>query len=261
MIYVNNKNLNIYRKFLAPLLSESNGNVSFTSLRGSYICCAVESLLIFGISVNDVAISPESLSIYFTKTSKNLSPLSLVPSAANLYKWLNNSSSFRSLVICFATAPVTIRVIFVRPHRYLFTILNSENMFLNSLAAWSAVLKGTQPKPEKSSSAFTTFWFVFAVAELAPISVDFLYHWAASTYSLCCEVSLCQLISFSPLCAILRSLPHAVHNAETSHFWEFWMRIFYTTNRWILHNISCSLTELAVNYPPSILNSFPCYRL
>ena len=99
-------------------------------------------------------------------------------------------------------------------------------MFLNSLAAWSAVLKGTQPKPEKSSSAFTTFWFAFAVAELAPISVNFLYRWAASTYSLCCEVSLRQLISFSPLCAILRSLPHAVHNAGTSHFREFWMRIF-----------------------------------
>ena len=108
----------------------------------------------------------------------------------------------------------------------MFTILNSENMFLNSLAAWSAVLKGTQPKPEKSSSAFTTFWFAFAVAELAPISVNFLYRWAASTYSLCCEVSLRQLISFSPLCAILRSLPHAVHNAGTSHFREFWMRIF-----------------------------------
>ena len=36
----------------------------------SYICCAVESLLIFGMSSNDVAISPESLSTCITKTGK-----------------------------------------------------------------------------------------------------------------------------------------------------------------------------------------------
>ena len=51
-------------------LSQSNENVS---LYTSYICCAVEPLLIFGISSNDAAISPESLSTQLTKTGKNLS--------------------------------------------------------------------------------------------------------------------------------------------------------------------------------------------
>ena len=77
---------------------------------------------------------------------------------------INNSSSFRSLVtvICFATAPVSIFAVFVRPHQYLFTILESGNIIINSLAAWSAVLKGrlcSSRKPEKGSSAFATFWF------------------------------------------------------------------------------------------------------
>ena len=43
--------------------------------------------------------------------------------------------SFRLLVLCFAAAPVSKSVVFVRPHRYLFTFLEFENMFLNSLAA------------------------------------------------------------------------------------------------------------------------------
>ena len=101
---------------------------------------------------------------------------SLLLSVANPYQGVNNSSSFRSLVICFETAAANICVIFVRPHRYLFTILESGKMFLNSLAAWSAVVKGSScstRKPEKSSLAFTTFWSKFAVAELAPKLVNF----------------------------------------------------------------------------------------
>ena len=71
-------------------------------------------------------------------------------------------------------------------------------MFLNS---WSAVLKGrvcSTRKTEKRSSSFTTFWFKFAVAELAPKSVNFLHRYAASTYPLCFEVSVCLLI-FVPI--------------------------------------------------------------
>ena len=49
----------------------SNESASLTSLRTSYICCAAEPLLIFGMSSNDVAISPKSLSTCLTKTDKN----------------------------------------------------------------------------------------------------------------------------------------------------------------------------------------------
>ena len=54
-------------------LSESNENASLTSLHTSYICYAVEALLIFGMSSNDVTNSPESLSTHLIKTRKNLS--------------------------------------------------------------------------------------------------------------------------------------------------------------------------------------------
>ena len=40
-------------------LFQSNKNASFTSLH-TYICCAIEPLLIFGISSSDIAVSPES---------------------------------------------------------------------------------------------------------------------------------------------------------------------------------------------------------
>ena len=126
---------------------------------------------------------------------------SLVPSAAIPYQQVNNSSSFRSLVICFATAPVSICVNFMQPYWYLFTALESGNMSQNSLAAWSAVLKGrlcSTRKSEKSSSAFTTFWLKFTVAEIGPKSVSFLCRYAASTHPLCFEVYLCLLIPFSP---------------------------------------------------------------
>ena len=69
-----------------------------------------------------------SLSKCLSETGKNLSSSSLVPSVANSYQRVNNSSSFRSLVICFATSPVSICVVFVQPHRYLCTILESGNI-------------------------------------------------------------------------------------------------------------------------------------
>ena len=146
-----------------------------------------EPLLIFGMSSNDVAVSPESLSTYLTKTGKNLSSSSLFPSAANLYQWVNNSSSFRLLVICFATAPVSMcGVVFVWPHQYLFPILESGNMFLISLAAWStvAVLKESvfNQESRKKQFSFHKFLNMFAVAEVALKSVNFLCCFAASTY-------------------------------------------------------------------------------
>lgn len=61
-------------------------------------------------------------------------------------------------------------------HRYLFTILESGNMFLNSLPAWSAVLKErlcSTRKPEERCSAFSTFWSNFAVVELHQIRLVF----------------------------------------------------------------------------------------
>ena len=94
-------------------LSQSNENASVTSLHTSYICCAVDPLLIFGMSTNDVAISLEILSTCLTKTGRNLSSSSLLLSVANLYLRVNNSSSFRVLVIYFATAPVSLCVVFM----------------------------------------------------------------------------------------------------------------------------------------------------
>ena len=123
-------------------LPQSNENVSLTSVH-KYICYSVEPLLIFDISSNDLPISPESLSRCFSKTGKNLSFSSSLPSVANPYQRVNNSSSFRSLVICFATAPIRICVVFVWSHFYLFTTLKSGTIFLNSLAPWSGLLKGS----------------------------------------------------------------------------------------------------------------------
>ena len=71
------------------------------------------------------------------------------------------------------------------------------------------------------SSTFITFSFTFAVTEISPELVNFLCRWAASAYPLCCEVPLCLLISFSPPCATLKSLPHKSHEAKPSLFRHF----------------------------------------
>ena len=132
----------------------------------------------------------------------------------------------------------------MRPYRYLIIILESGNMFLNSLTAWSAVLKGRlclTRKPENSSSVVTTFWSKFAVVDLASKLVTFfvvvLHPYSLSKHHLSFEVSLCLLISFSP-CATLKLLPHTVHKAKL-HLCAIsdWTWIYYTTNRWIPHNI------------------------
>ena len=110
-----------------------------------------------------------------------LSSLSQLPSVVNTYQRVSNSFSFRLLVIYFANAPVSICVVFELPHQYFFIVLEFGNMILNSLAVRSAVLKWRlypTRKPEKSSSAFTTFWFKFAITKLAPKSVNFVCHCA-----------------------------------------------------------------------------------
>ena len=162
--------------------SQCNENASLTSFHTSFTCCAVEPLLILGTRNNDVAISPESLSTCLSKMCKNLlSSLSQLPSVVNTYQRVSNSFFFRLLVIYFANAPVSICVVFELPHQYFFIVLEFGNMILNSLAVRSAVLKWRlcpTRKPEKSSSAFTTFWFKFAITELAPKSVNFVCHCA-----------------------------------------------------------------------------------
>ena len=186
------------------------------------------------------ATSPESLSTCFTKTGKNLSSSSLLPSVANPYWRIKNRSSCRLLVIYFATASVSICITFEWPNQYLFTILESGNMFLNSLAAWSAILKRrlcSTREPEKGSSAFITFWSKFAVAELASKLLNFLCCCLASTYPLCFEAYLCLLLSFSPLWATLKSLPHTVHKAKPSPFRDFWIYLN------LLHHESLSFTQ------------------
>ena len=140
--------------------SQSNENTSFTLLHISYIFCAFELLLIFCMSSNDVAISPESLSTYLTITGKHLPFSLLVVYVANPYQRVNNSSSFRSPVTWFAIAPGSISVVFMRLHRFLFTILKYRKTSLKSLVVWFTWFKGSLSstrKPEISSSAFTTF--------------------------------------------------------------------------------------------------------
>ena len=132
--------------------SQSNENASLTSLRTSYSYRTVEPLLIFGMSSEDFAVSPESSSTCVSKTGESLSLTSLLPSDANPYQSESTIAPFRSLVICFATAPITICVVFMWSHWYLFFILESGNMFLNSLAKWYAVLIGnvcSTRKPKK----------------------------------------------------------------------------------------------------------------
>ena len=148
-----------------------------------------------------------------TKMGTNWSSSSLLPSVANMYQRVNNSSSSRLLVVCFAAAPITIFVVFLRAHRFFFTALEPGKMILNSLAASSAIFKGrlySSRKPKKNSSPFTTFWLKFAVAGLTLKLVNFLYYWATSAYPLYFEVSLCLLILISSSCATLNSLPHTV---------------------------------------------------
>ena len=77
-----------------------------------------------------------------------------------------------------------------------------------------------------------------------------LYYCAASTYLLSFEVSLCLLISFSPPCATLKSVPHAVHKGkpwpaqnllhhkllnfkQISFLWWSWL--------WIVCNLLCKV--------------------
>ena len=121
------------------------------------------------------------------------------------------------------------------------------------LAAWCAEVKGSScstRKAEKSSLAFTTFWSKFAVDELAPNSVNFLLLRSISTYPLCFEVSLCLLKLFPSPHATLKSFLLKVHKAKLSPVRDFWV------NCWISHNISFSLTELALNCPPSLFQCF-----
>ena len=116
-------------------LSKFNESASLTLLHTLYICSTGEPPSIFGMLSNEVTNIPESLSTCLTKMGKNLSPSLLLPSVANPCLRVNNSSYFRSLVICFATALVNICVVFMRSNWYFFTCLESGNMSLDSLTA------------------------------------------------------------------------------------------------------------------------------
>ena len=159
---------------------------------------------------------------------------------SNSYQQVNSSSSFRSLVIYFATAPISICVVFMRPHRCLLTILESENI------SWIFYQRDLQyqrqvvvwPKNQiKSSSAFTTFRSKFAAVKHAYKSVNFLCCSVASTYPLRSEVSLCLLVSFFPPCVTLKSLLNTVHKAKPPPFSDFWM------NSNLLHHESLNFTQ------------------
>ena len=151
-------------------------------------------------------------------------------------------------MIYFATAPVRICVVFVRPHRYLIIILESGNMFLNSLTSWSAVLKGRlclTRKPEKSSSAFTTFWSKFAVVDLAPKSVTFfvvaLHPHILIPYPHIIYPSKCPCVCWCHFFLHVQNLNcfHTQYIKKNLHFCAIseWTWNYYTTNSWIPHNI------------------------
>ena len=76
-----------------------------------------------------------------------------------------------------------------------------------------------------------------SVAGMAPKFVNFLCCWAASTYLLCFEVSLCLLLLFSPPRSTLKSRQHTVHKAKPSPFWDFWMNLD------LLHKESLNFTK------------------
>ena len=122
----------------------------------------------------------------------------------------------------------------MRPHRYLFNILGSGNLFLNSLAAKFAVLKREvvlNQKTRKKEFSFHNF-----LVELATKSVNFLCRCAASTYPICFNESLrlsSLLISFSPPYALLKSLPHTVHNAKPSPFQDFLKILNLLHHEWL----------------------------
>ena len=177
---------------------------------------------------------------------------------------LHTSYTCRAITFAHHIFHISSNYVAISPESLSTILFILQYFFLNSIAAWSAVLKRrlhTTRKPEKSSSLFITFRFKFAVTELAPILVKFLFRYAASTYSLCFEMSLCLLISFSPPCETLKSLPHTVHEAKSSHSRiSEWIWIYYTTNWWISQNVSLSLTELAMNCPLSFLHCFNFLR-
>ena len=92
-------------------------------------------------------------------------------------------------------------------------------------------------KTRKKHFNFHYFWSKFVVAKLSPKSLNFLSCCAVSTYTLCFEMSLHLLISFSPPCTTLKSLPHTVHKAKPSLFVDFWMNLN------LLHQESLNFTK------------------
>ena len=136
----------------------------------------------------------------------------------------------------------------MRPHRYLIIILESGNMFLNSLTAWSAVLKGRLSltrKPEKSSSAFTTFWSKFAAVDLAPKSVTFfvvvLHPHILIPYPHIIHPLKCPCVCWYHFFLHVQNLNcfHTQYIKKNLHFCAIseWTWNYYTTNSWIPHNI------------------------
>ena len=129
-----------------------------------------------------------------------------------LYQRVRNRFPFMSLIICFATSPVSISVVFVWPYPCLFTILESGHMWLNYLAAgWSVILKGRLCLKQFS---LHNSWSKFADTEMVPRSVNFL----------CCCAVPCALwcpcvyqYHFFPPCARLQSLLHTVYK-KNHHF-------------------------------------------
>ena len=205
------------------------------------------SQLIFGMSTNDIEISPESLSKRLTEKDKNLSSSPLLPSFANPYQKVSSSSSFRLPVICFATGPASICVVLVRPHRYWFTISESGNMFLNSLATWSAVIKGKLCSIKKT-------YFGLSL-QLLSLHKDRLIIFVAVQHPHIPYALRCPCVYWYHFFFHVQHWNH-LHtvrrpkNSPVRDFWIIW--IYYSTNLWFSQNIC--VTDLALNCLSSFCN-------
>ena len=96
-----------------------------------------------------------------------------------------------SFITFFATVPVRIYEVLVRPHLCLLAVCESGNIDLKSLDIWSAVASGrlcSTKNPEKTTSALIAC-FCKCFAEDGVQFVNFFCPFMASQYSLCFGVA------------------------------------------------------------------------
>ena len=181
-------------------LLQSKEKLLITVSHVSNICSAVEQEFISGISNNDVSTKPESFPKCLINVGKNLSSSSLLQSVGNPNQYAAIISSVMYFITFFATVPVRICKVIVRPHLHLLAICESGKIDLKGLDIWSAVASVrlcSAKNPEKSTSALIAC-FSKCLAEDDVQFVNFFCHFVTSQYSLCFGVAICFFTSFLP---------------------------------------------------------------